>query len=54
MELDRFTVKKLNKKDHIHIKILASILRIILIPIFLLVRIYCWVWDYNYYEFFKH
>ena len=34
-------------------RVLITALRIILTPIFLLVRIYCWVWDYNYYEAFK-
>lgn len=52
--MKRFTNQKLNKKDHLHIKIFAGIMRIILTPIFILVRIYCWVWDYDYYERFKH
>lgn len=52
--MKRFIKQKLNKEDHLHIEILADIARIILTPIFILVRIYCWVWDYNYYERFKH
>lgn len=52
--MTRFNKQKLNKKDYAHIEILATITRIVLTPIFLLVRIYCWVWDYDYYERFKH
>lgn len=52
--MKRFIKQKLNKEDHLHIEILADIARIILTPIFILVRIYYWVWDYNYYERFKH
>lgn len=33
---------------------LFAITRFVLTPIFLLVRIYCWVWDYDYYTRFKH
>ena len=33
---------------------LAKILRVILTPIFLLVRIYYWVWDYDWNEKFTH
>ena len=51
--MDRFTNKKPNKKDHKNIEVLANITRIVLLPVFLLVRIYCWVWDYDYYERFK-
>lgn len=51
--MKRFKVHKTNKKDHKHFKILAGIMRIILTPIFAIVRFYCWVWDYDYYERFK-
>lgn len=51
--MERFVKKELNRKDHSHIETLAGITRIILTPVFLLVRIYCWIWDYDYYERFK-
>lgn len=65
--MDRFTVQKLNRNDHSHtgiwasivkvifmpIRILASIVDVMLTPIFLLVRLYCWVWDYDYCDRFK-
>lgn len=52
--MKRFERQKLNRNDHRRMEIAASIIRIILTPIFLLVRIYCWVWDYDYYKRFKH
>ena len=30
------------------------LIRILLLPLFLLVRVYFWVWDYNYYTRVKH
>lgn len=51
--MKEFKKQKLDRKDYLHIIILASIVRIILTPIFVLIRLYCWVWDYDYYERFK-
>lgn len=49
--MERFKPQKLNKNDHRRVDIAAgitrTILRIILTPIFVLARIYCWVWDYK-------
>lgn len=50
--MERFKKQKLNKKDHAWMSILAGIVRVILFPIFIVVRIYCWVWDYDYLERF--
>lgn len=52
--MKKFEKVELNSKDYRTMEILADITRIILTPVFLLVRIYCWVWDYNYYDRFKH
>lgn len=50
--MERFENRKPNKKDTIHIKTMARIARVIFTPVFILVRIYCWVWDYDYLERF--
>ena len=52
--MKRFKRQKLDRNDHRPMEILCNIVRIILTPMFLLVRIYCWVWDYDYYTRFKH
>lgn len=52
--MKRFKKQEPNRNDYKLIENLAGIIRIILTPIFLLIRIYCWVWDYDYYERFKH
>ena len=31
----------------------VGITRLLLTPIFVLVRFYCWVWDYDYWDKFK-
>ena len=50
--MKRFKPQKLNKNDHRRVdraaSIIGLILRIILTPIYLLLRIYHWVWDYDY------
>lgn len=48
-----FKKRKLNRNDHLTTDIAAGVMRIISTPVFLLVRIYCWVWDYDYLERFK-
>lgn len=53
METKRFEKKNLDRKDYRKMEVLASIVRIPLTPIFLLIRLYYWVWDFNYYERFK-
>lgn len=53
MMTSRFKRQELDRKDHRSIEILAGITRIILTPVFLLIRVYCWVWYYNYYDRFK-
>ena len=50
--MERFKPKKLNINDHVKMRILATITRVLITPIFLLIRIYCWIWDYDYYERF--
>lgn len=50
--MKRFEKQQLDKKDHAWMSTLADIVRIILFPIFIVVRIYCWVWDYDYLERF--
>lgn len=62
--MTRFTKKELDSNDYRRTVVLARIARIILFPIFLLVRIvltlvflfvriYRWVWDYDYTKAFK-
>jgi len=49
---------KLNNKDERFrfstklVCVIKPIIRVVLTPIFLLIRLYCWVWDYDYYEIF--
>ena len=50
----KWAMQKPNKNDHRNIEIAASIARVILFPIFLIVRLYFWVWDYDYTKKFKH
>lgn len=50
--MKRFENQKLNRKDHRGIEVMAKLARVILMPIFLPIRIYCWVCDYDYYERF--
>ena len=35
-------------------RITRPITKVLLLPIFLFVRIYCWVWDYDYKAHFNH
>lgn len=41
-----------NRKRYRRPKILASIIRVLLLPVFLIIRIYFWVWDYDYSDIF--
>ena len=52
--MKRFEKQELNKNDYKWITILAKIVRVILLPVAIFVRIYCWVWDYDYLERFSH
>lgn len=40
-------------EDYRRFEAVANIIRIPLTPIFLLIRLYLWVWDYDYYDRFK-
>ena len=54
MENDRFKKQELNPKDYRTMEVLAEIMRVIMTPIFLILRIYYWVWDYEWdRKFFK-
>ena len=37
--------QKLNRKDHLAIDVLATIVRVLITPIFVWYRLYLWVWD---------
>ena len=37
--------QKLNRKDHLFIDVLATIVRVLITPIFVWYRLYLWVWD---------
>jgi len=54
----RFKKQELNPKDYRTIEILVKIARVILTPIFLILRIYYWIWDYDweskFYKPYKH
>lgn len=41
---------ELNYKDYKRLELGAALLKLVLFPVFLMLRIFCWVWDYNYYE----
>ena len=43
--MKRFEKQKLNIKDHLVIDVLATIVRMLLTPIFIWYRLYLWVWD---------
>lgn len=44
-EQKTFKKIKINRKDYLGMKILATILRIIATPILIPYRLYLWVWD---------
>lgn len=52
--MKHFEKAKLNKNDYKVMEKVAVVVRFVLTPVFLLIRIYCWVWDYDYYKRFKH
>lgn len=54
MNTPRFVRKELNRNDYKTMEIGATALRVLLTPVFIFVRLYCWIWDYDYYERFKH
>ena len=43
--MKQFKKQKLNRKDHLFIKVLATIVTMLLTPIFIWYRLYLWVWD---------
>ena len=43
--MKQFKKQKLNRKDHLFIDVLATIVRVPLTPIFIWYRLYLWVWD---------
>ena len=43
--MKQFKKQKLNRKDYLFIEVLATIVRILLTPIFIWYRLYLWVWD---------
>lgn len=43
--MKRFKKQELNIKDHLFIEVLATIVRMLLTPIFMWYRLYLWVWD---------
>ena len=43
--MKQFKKQKLNRKDHLFIKVLVTIVRILLTPILIWYRLYLWVWD---------
>lgn len=50
--MKRFEKEHLDRKDYRRLEILATITRILLLPVFLIVRVYFWVWDYDYSKLF--
>ena len=43
--MKQFKKQKLNRKDHLSIYVLATMIRVLLTPIFIWYRLYLWVWD---------
>ena len=43
--MKQFKEQNLNRKDHLFIVALATIVRVLLTPIFIWYRLYLWVWD---------
>ena len=43
--MKQFKEQKLNRKDYLFINVLATIVRVLLTPIFIWYRLYLWVWD---------
>lgn len=48
--MKQFKKQKLNGKDHLAIDVLATIVRVLLTPIFIWYRLYLWVWDGTIYK----
>lgn len=51
--MKRFEKKYLDRKDYRGLEILAIMMRILLLPIFLIIRLYFLVWDYDYLKVFR-
>lgn len=43
--MERFENETLNRKDYRKTEVLATIVRVLLTPIFVWYRLYLWVWD---------
>lgn len=43
--MERFEKETLNRKDYRNTEVLATIVRVLLTPIFVWYRLYLWVWD---------
>ena len=43
--MERFEKETLNRKDYRKTEMLATIVRVLLTPIFVWYRLYLWVWD---------
>lgn len=43
--MERYKKITLNRKDHRNMSIVATIIRVLLTPIFIWYRLYLWVWD---------
>ena len=43
--MKQFKNQKLNRKDHLVIDVVGTIIRILLTPILIWYRLYLWVWD---------
>ena len=43
--MKQFKKQKLNRKNHLAIDVLATMVRVLLTPIFIWYRLYLWVWD---------
>lgn len=43
--MKRFEKQYLNRRDHFWMDVAASVMRVLLTPIFIWYRLYLWVWD---------
>lgn len=48
--MEWFKKQKLNRKDHLAFDVLATIVRVLITPIFIWYRLYLWVWDGTIYK----
>ena len=43
--MEQFKKQKLNSRDHLLFDVLATVVRVLITPIFIWYRLYLWVWD---------